>query len=72
MAYDINAALERLENNLAEVESAKNQVEETIATSESLQQIIGRYTATLNSMGKDEGVSKVQNYPLYKSNSQLE
>ena len=53
MAYDINAALERLENNLAEVESAKNQVEETIATSESLQQIIGRYTATLNSMGKD-------------------
>ena len=42
MAYDINAALERLETNLAEVESAKKQVEETIATRESLQQIIGR------------------------------
>ena len=53
MAYDINAALERLENNLAEVESAKKQVEKTIATSESLQQIIGRYTNTLNAMGKD-------------------
>ena len=37
MAYDINAALERLETDLAEVESAKKQVEETIATSESLQ-----------------------------------
>lgn len=53
MAYDINAALERLENNLAKVESAKKQVEETIATSESLQQIIGRYTESLSSMGKD-------------------
>lgn len=53
MAYDINAALERLETNLAEVESAKKQVEKTIATSESLQQIIGRYTNTLNAMGKD-------------------
>ena len=42
MAYDINAALERLETKLAEDESAKKQVETTNSTSESLQQIIGR------------------------------
>lgn len=64
MAYDINAALERLENNLVEVESAKKQVEETIATSESLQQIIGRYTDTLNAMGKDVSsfIEEIRNY----------
>ena len=64
MAYDINAALERLENNLAEVESAKKQVEETIATSESLQQIIGRYTDSLNAMGKDISsfIEEIRNY----------
>lgn len=60
MAYDINAALERLETNLAEVESAKKQVEETIATSESLQQIIGRYSESLSSKSEEiiEDVSK--------------
>lgn len=64
MAYDINAALERLENNLAEVESAKKQVEKTIATSESLQQIIGRYTESLSSMGKDISafIEDIRNY----------
>lgn len=64
MAYDINAALERLENNLAKVESAKKQVEETIATSESLQQIIGRYTESLSSMGKDISafIEEIRNY----------
>lgn len=64
MAYDINAALERLENNLVEVESAKKQVEETITTSESLQQIIGRYTDTLNAMGKDISsfIEEIRNY----------
>lgn len=64
MAYDINAALERLENNLTEVESAKKQVEETIATSESLQQIIGRYTESLSSMGKDISafIEEMRNY----------
>lgn len=64
MAYDINAALERLETNLAEVESAKKQVEETIATSESLQQIIGRYSESLGSMGTDISsfIEEVRNY----------
>lgn len=64
MAYDINAALERLENNLAEVESAKKQVDETIATSENLQKIIGRYSDTLSTMGKDISVfiEEIRNY----------
>ena len=64
MAYDINAALERLETNLTEVESAKKQVEETIATSESLQQIIGRYSESLSSMGKDISafIEEIRNY----------
>ena len=31
MAYDINAALERLEKNLSEVESAKKQVDPSFA-----------------------------------------
>lgn len=69
MAYDINAALERLENNLAEVESAKKQVEETIATSESLQQIIGRYTETLNAMSNEVStfVEEVRNFQNIKT-----
>lgn len=70
MAYDINAALERLENNLAEVESAKKQVEETIATSESLQQIIGRYTNTLNAMGKIS-LHLLKRYAIFKISIRL-
>ena len=64
MAYDINTALERLEKNLSEVESAKKQVEETIATSESLQQTIGRYTEILNTTNKEIStfVDEVHNY----------
>lgn len=70
MAYDINAALERLENNLAEVESAKKQVEKTIATSESLQQIIGRYTNTLNAMGKIS-LHLLKRYAIFKISIRL-
>ena len=69
MAYDINAALERLENNLAGVESAKKQVEETIATSESLQQIIVKYTETFNAMSKDISayIEELRNYQDIKT-----
>ena len=64
MAYDINAALERLEKNLSEVESAKMQVDETIATSESLQQIIGRYAESLDSLNKEisEFIDEIHKY----------
>lgn len=69
MAYDINAALERLEKNLSEVDSAKNQVEETIATSERLQQIIGSYSDSLDSLYKEisKFVSEVHNYQSVKT-----
>lgn len=69
MAYDINAALERLENNLVEVDSAKKQVEETIATSESLQQIIGRYSETLSTMSKDISafIEEIRNFQDMKT-----
>lgn len=69
MAYDINAALERLEKNLSEVESAKKQVEETIATSESLQQIIGRYSGSLVELNKDisKFIAEVHNYQSLKT-----
>ena len=69
MAYDINAALERLEKNLSEVESAKKQVEETIATSESLQQIIGRYSDSLVELNKEitKFIAEVHNYQSLKT-----
>lgn len=69
MAYDINAALERLEKNLSEVESAKKQVEETIATSESLQQIIGRYSDSLVELNSEisKFILEVQNYQSLKT-----
>lgn len=69
MAYDINAALERLEKNLSEVDSAKNQVEETIATSERLLQIIGSYSDSLDSLYKEVSkfVSEVHNYQSVKT-----
>ena len=69
MAYDINAALERLEKNLSEVESAKKQVEETIATRESLQQIIGRYSDSLVELNSEisKFILEVQNYQSLKT-----
>ena len=37
MAYDINSALERLEKNLKDIDSARQQVEKTITSSNNLQ-----------------------------------
>lgn len=69
MAYDINAALERLERNLSEVQTAKKQVDETIATSESLQQIIERYVESLNNLNKEVSmfIKEVHNYHSSKT-----
>lgn len=73
MTYDINAALERLEKNLSDVESAKLQVEETIATSESLQQIIGKYSESLQTLNSEISlyVDAVKNFHSLKT-SQLD
>ena len=70
MTYDINAALERLEKNLSDVESAKLQVEETIATSESLQQIIGKYSESLQTLNSEISlyVDAVKNFHSLNGN----
>ena len=69
MAYDINAALERLEKNLSEVESVQKQVEETTATSESLQQVIGRYSDSLTGLNSEvsDFIAEVHNYQSLKT-----
>lgn len=59
MGYNINEALERLEQNLKEVNSAKKQVETTVATSERLQQTIERYSKSLADLNDN-----VQNFIL--------
>lgn len=64
MAYDINAALERLERNLSEVESARKQVEAIVTTSEQLQSIIKQYSDTLAAMNQEVGsfISEINKY----------
>lgn len=64
MAYDINAALENLERNLSEVSSAKTQVDETIATSKKMQQVIGQYSDSLSSLNDEVAafVAEVRNF----------
>ena len=48
MAYDINVALERLEKNLQDISSAKQQVEDTVNASSQLQNVVNNYVASIN------------------------
>lgn len=48
MAYDINLALERLEKNLQDISSAKQQVEDTVNASSQLQNVVNNYVASIN------------------------
>jgi prefoldin subunit 5 len=50
MPYDINSALERLEQNLKDLDSAKKQVEATVNASDKLQQVVSGYVNTLVSV----------------------
>ena len=50
MAHDINSALERLEANLQNIDSARQQVENTVAASNALQVEVREYTSTINEM----------------------
>ena len=52
MAHDINSALERLETNLQNIDSARQQVEDTVASSIKLQKAIETYTSDVNEMCK--------------------
>lgn len=47
MPYDINAALERLEKNLQNLDSARNQVENTVKASAELQSVVSEYVSSV-------------------------
>jgi len=49
MAYDINIALQRLEENLQSLDTARNQVKSTVEASGRLQQTISGYLSAINS-----------------------
>lgn len=50
MPYEINSALERLEQNLNDLDSAKKQVEATVNASDKLQQVVSGYVKSLVSV----------------------
>ena len=50
MPYDINAALERLEKNLQDLDSARNQVEKTVKASTDLQSVVGEYVSSVKNL----------------------
>lgn len=69
MAYDINKALERLEENLKNVDSARKQVENTVASSADLQNIVNGYVASLDSLVQDieQLINDLANYKSLKT-----
>lgn len=50
MAYDINVALERLEKNLQNLQSAKEQVKSTVNSNAELQKIVNDYVTSVKSV----------------------
>ena len=50
MAYDINTALERLEQNLKELDSARVQVEKTVNASDELQTVVKGYVTQVKEL----------------------
>ena len=66
MAYDINLALERLEKNLQDINSAKEQVEDTINASSQLQNVVNGYVTSVNTVLQEtillkEEIGKMKN-----------
>ena len=59
MTYDINATLERLEQNLKQLDSARKQVENTVQASEGLQNAVAGYVASINSLVNKSNLSKI-------------
>ena len=47
MPYDINATLERLEQNLKDLDSARKQVENTVNASNELRQTVSDYVESI-------------------------
>ena len=66
MAYDISLALERLEKNLQDINSAKKQVEDTINASSQLQNVVNGYVTSVNTVLQEtillkEEIGKMKN-----------
>lgn len=53
MAYDINTALERLEHNLQDLDSAKTQVQNVVAASNDLRQTVSDYVDSISKLYGD-------------------
>ena len=65
MPYEINSALERLEQNLKDLDSAKKQVEATVNASGRLQQVVSSYVESLVSVQEglklwEKGLQEIQ------------
>ena len=50
MPYDINATLERLEQNLKDLDSARKQVENTVNASNELRQTVSDYVESITNL----------------------
>lgn len=50
MPYDINTALQRLEQNLSDLTSARKQVEDTVKASSELQKVVAEYVSSIETL----------------------
>ena len=50
MPYDINTALQRLEQNLNDLTSARQQVEDTVKASSELQETVAEYVSSIETL----------------------
>lgn len=50
MPYDINTSLENIEKSLKDIQSAREQVEQTVSTSKNLQSVVSGYATSVESL----------------------
>ena len=64
MPYDINTSLERLEQSLKDIQSAKQQVEKTVETSDKLQGVVSKYVSSLDTLlkGVQDWVKEISSF----------
>ncbi|MDY4250431.1 hypothetical protein [Bacteroides pyogenes] len=77
MAYDINVALERLEKNLQDLASAKEQVENTVNASVQLQRVVDDYVTSVNAILQEtirlkEEISEMKNQKVAEVKKAME
>lgn len=65
MAYDINQSLQRLEENLQQLDTARNQVESTVTASNQLQQAVTGYLSAISNF-----VEEVKGWKRHLTESQ--